>query len=459
MKKFLVLFLAFIITCPSSFGEVNSENGNRISGIWLGKMKVSEKLELQLGFIITKNDIGMLTATMNVIEQKAFNIPMDKVSFQNDSLQIEMTTAGISYSGKFNSENQTILGTYQQGEAVIELNLHEVDELPGEVERPQTPVRPYPYKEENILFENTADNVHLAGTVTSPGSETPSPAVILVAGSGHTDRNETKMGHFLLLADYLTRNGIIVLRYDKRGVGESTGDYDKATTYDFASDVKAGIKYLKNRKDVDSKNIGIIGHSEGALIAPMIASELDDLAFIILMGGSGVPGDKIRLMQTDKIARVNGVPDNSITQELEQIKHYHDIIKSAENDENKKLAIKNRYPQMPDGLIEYLLKPWYQNFIIINPKDYLEKVKCPVLAITGENDLQCPAAENLPEIEDALKSGGNKDYSVITMPELNHLFQTSKSGSPTEYENIAEIIAPSALEYMNSWIAKKIRNL
>lgn len=163
-------------------------------------------------------------------------------------------------------------------------------------------------------------------------------------------------------------------------------------------------------------------------------------------------------MQTEKIARVNGVPDNSITQELEQIRYYHDIIKSTENDENKQLAIKNQYPEMSDGLIGYLLKPWYQNFIIINPKDYLEKVKCPVLAITGENDLQCPAAENLPEIESALQKGGNKDFSIQTLPELNHLFQTSKSGSPTEYENIAEIIAPSALEYLNSWIALKIRN-
>lgn len=289
MKKFVVLFLAFIITCTSSFGEVNTDNENLISGIWLGKMQVSEKLELQLGFIITKNERGVLTATMNVIEQKAFDIPMDKVSFRNDSLQIEMTSAGISYSGKFNSENQTILGTYVQGEAKMELNLSEVDKLPGEVERPQTPARPFPYREEVIIFENITDNIQLAGTITSPDSETPSPAVILVAGSGHTDRNETKMGHFLLLADYLTRNGIVVLRYDKRGVGESTGDYDKATTYDFASDVKAGIKYLKNRKDVDSKNIGIIGHSEGALIAPMIASESDDLAFIILMGEAVFP--------------------------------------------------------------------------------------------------------------------------------------------------------------------------
>jgi len=248
------------------------------------------------------------------------------------------------------------------------------------------------------------------------------------------------------------------LRYDKRGVGESTGDYDKATTYDFARDVKAGIEYLKNRKDVDSKNIGIIGHSEGALIAPMIASESDDLAFIIMMGGSGVPGDELRLLQTEKIARVNGVPDNSIKQELEQIQYYHEVIKSNENDENKKLAIKNKYPEMSDGLIEYLLKPWYQNFIVINPKDYLEKVICPVLAITGENDLQCPAVENLGEIEDALKSAGNKNYTVKTMPRLNHLFQTSKSGSPTEYENIPEIIAPSALEYLYNWMAQKIRN-
>jgi hypothetical protein len=176
------------------------------------------------------------------------------------------------------------------------------------------------------------------------------------------------------------------------------------------------------------------------------------------MGGMGVSGDELRELQTQKMAEVNGVPDNSIAKEIAQIKKYHEIIKTNDNVENKHKAIKKEFPEMSDGLIEYILKPWYQNFIVINPKDYLEKVKCPVLAITGENDLQCPAAPNLPEIENALKKGGNNDYSIQILPKLNHLFQTSESGSPTEYENIAEIIAPSALKLLGSWMESKTNN-
>jgi pimeloyl-ACP methyl ester carboxylesterase len=422
-------------------------------------MKVSDQLELRFGFVITEKENGELSATMNVIEQKEFDIQMDIITFVNDSLYIELSAAGISYIGKYDFESKTIDGAYIQGRANLELNLHEVDELPrGEVIRPQTPVRPFPYIEEELVFENGFADVQLSGTLTLPQSESPSPAIILVAGSGHTDRNETPMGHFLLLADYLTRSGYVVLRYDKRGVGESTGNYDEATSYDFAKDLKAGVNLLKSRKEVDKRNIGIIGHSEGALLALMVASEMKDIAFIVLMGGIGVHCDQLLLTQTEKIARINGVPEVEINEMVNQYEKYYSILKTNYTEEEKREKIKESNPEISNGVLGMLFKPWFQAFIKINPDMYLENVQCPVLAITGENDAQCSAVENLNGIKIALEKGENNDYKVKSMPGLNHLFQTSKSGSPIEYENIAEIIAPAALELIGTWINSKINN-
>lgn len=459
MKKFIILLTATIFFISSAFSEENLISNNKIPGIWLGKMKVSDQLEFRFGFVITEKDNGELTATMNVIEQKAFDIPMDIVKVVNDSLYIELSAAGIQYLGKYDLETNTIKGAYIQGEANMELNLHEVDELPrGEVVRPQTPVRPFPYIEEEVVFENDLDDVQLSGTITVPHSKYPSPAIILVAGSGHTDRNETPMGHFLLLADYLTRSGYVVLRYDKRGVGESTGNYDEATSFNFAEDVKAGINYLKTREDVDVKNIGIIGHSEGALLAPMVASQSEDIGFIVLIGAIGIPCDELMLLQTEKIARINGVPQEEIATTLNHYRKYYDIIKSSDDDATKREKILESNPEISDGLLGVLLKPWFQYFIQINPDGYFEKVTCPVLAINGENDVQCVPKENLNRIKEVLENSENKDYTIQSLPNLNHLLQTSKSGSPTEYELIPEIIAPSALELMGNWLNERIKN-
>jgi len=459
MKKFIILFAATIFFISSVFSEESLISNNKIPGVWLGKMKVSDHLELRFGFVITEKENGELSATMNVIEQKAFDIQMDIVTFVNDSLHIELSAAGISYAGKYDFETNVIEGTYMQGEANLKLNLHEVDELPrGEVVRPQTPVRPFPYIEEEVVFENRLEDIKLAGTLTLPRSKSPSPAIILVAGSGHTDRNETPMGHFLLLADYLTRSGYVVLRYDKRGVGESTGNYDEATSFNFAEDVKAGVNYLKNRDDVDANNIGIFGHSEGALLAPMVASQSENIGFIVLIGAIGIPCDELMLLQTEKIAKINGVPQEEITTTLKHYRKYYDIIKSNDDNSTKREKIIESNPEIADGLLSVMLMPWFQYFIQINPDEYFEKVNCPVLVINGQNDVQCAPKENLDRIKEVFENSGNKDYTIKTLPNLNHLLQTSKSGSPTEYEQITEIIAPSALELMGNWVNERIKN-
>ncbi len=452
MKKVNVWILISILSLFASIQDAQANTPKEITGIWLGTMKVSEAVELQIGYIGSRTENGILTATMNIIEQKAFDIPMDSVSFSQDSIQILFTAAGISYSGILDADNQLIQGYYEQGEAKFELILHSVDELPGEVVRTQTPQRPFPYIEKEVVFHNKEAQADLAGTLTIPYSGENFPAIILVHGSGHTDRNETKMGHFMLLADYFTRNGFAVLRYDKRGVGNSTGNYDEATTIDFAHDVKAGINYLKCRKEIDNTKIGIIGHSEGTLIATIVASEMDKLSFIVLLGVMGSNGGEIRLQQTEMISKLNGVPEDEISKELKQINEYHAILRTDDISDNKFKTIKELYPNMSDGMISYMLKPWYLNFISIEPLDYLKNVSCPVLALTGSKDVQCPPEHNLPLVKKVLENVGNKNFMVKSLPGLNHLLQTSKSGLPIEYENIAEIIAPSALDLMLDWI-------
>ena len=455
MKNQITKLLVMILCIMSTNIQASTLNPDTIIGTWLGKMKVSDALELSVGFDINQLENQQLGATMHIVEQRAFDIPMDKISFENDSLHIEFVAAGISYSGRFDSNTITINGHYIQGDTKIELVLHHVDQIPREIVRPQTPMAPFPYKTEEILFTNRDANITLAGTLTMPVDGSSFPAIILAHGSGHTDRNETAMGHFTLLADYFTRQGFAVLRYDKRGVKESGGNYDEATTIDFAKDLKSGIEYLKNRSDINASEIGIIGHSEGTLIAPMVASEVKDLAFIILMGAMGVNGGEIRIQQTEKIMQLNGTQDSLIKIEIDQIRSYHSIILSKNDSITKSQMISAKHSNLSEGLINYLMKPWYKCFIEEEPTEYLRKVTCPVLALSGEKDVQCPADGNLPQIEAALRDGGNSNFTVKTIPSVNHLFQTAKSGLPVEYENIAEIIAPSVLDLMNNWILNR----
>lgn len=209
------------------------------------------------------------------------------------------------------------------------------------------------------------------------------------------------------------------MRYDKRGVGESEGDYIQSTTYDFAEDVLSAIAYFESRPEINHNKIGLIGHSEGAMIAPMVAADNPGkISSIILMGGIGVTGAELLLVQAEKIARINGVPEDEIN----------------------------------DGTLHMLLLPWFRAFLAIDPATYLHRVRCPVLAITGELDSQCPPAENLAGIEKALKEGGHTNYEIKSLPGLNHLFQTAKSGSPYEYDQLEEIISPGTLDLILEWL-------
>jgi hypothetical protein len=287
--------------------------------------------------------------------------------------------------------------------------------------------------------------------------------VLLISGSGPNDRDETVFGHkpFLILSDYLTRKGIVVLRADKRGIGKSTGDLAKATTADFATDAEAGVAYLKTRPEVDPHRIGLIGHSEGGTIAPMAAAADPSIAFIVMMAGSGVPGDQIIVEQTRLLTEATGASKEKVAENTDQEREVLALVES-EKDETvleKKLREKLAADGMPEAQmgpsIKALTSPWYRYFLTYDPATALRKVACPVLALNGGKDLQVPPAENLPAIRKALEDEGNKHFEVDELPGLNHLFQTAKTGSLTEYAQIEETISPVVLDKIATWILKQ----
>jgi len=346
------------------------------------------------------------------------------------------------------------------------------------IKRPQEPSKPYSYYTEEITFKNNQANIILAGTLTLPSAAENYPVVILISGSGAQNRDEEISGHkpFLIIADHLTKCGIAVLRYDDRGVGKSTGNFKAATTADFASDVASAIEYLKTRKEIDRNNIGLIGHSEGGMIAPMVASNSKDVSFIVLLAGPGIKIRKVMLMQQELIAKADGVSESDIAKYILPLhkEAYRMISISTDSRKLKKdLAslIKEMYDNTPPGLIPSNMtkeevistqsdkwsSEWFRNFLSYDPSPVLEKVTCPVLAINGEKDLQVTPRENLSGISDALKRGGNTSVTVKELPNLNHLFQNCETGSPEEYAAIEQTFSPVALKEISDWILKQVR--
>lgn len=444
-------------------------SGEGIEGTWLGTLKVSG-MEFIIVFKMSRKPDGTLTATMDNLYQRMKNIPVDEITFANGNLRLELKS--ILFEGKIKEDGLTIEGKWKQAGQSLPLVLKRVDKAP-ELRRPQEPKKPYPYEEEEVIYENKEAGIKLAGTLTIPRLEGPFPAVLLISGSGAQDRNETILGHrpFLVLADYLTRLGIAVLRVDDRGVGGSTGDPAQATSEDFAGDVLTGVEYLKGRKEINPKKIGLIGHSEGGIIAPMVAAQSPDVAFIVMMAGTGLTGEEVLYLQGALLAKANGASDGTIAKLRALQERIYAVLKQEKDDaaaaEKLREILTDAGLQLSEEEKEKMLFstfmevikiiPWYRHLLSSDPKPTLIKVKCPVLAINGEKDLQVSPKENLRAIEQALKAGGNKDYTIKELPDLNHLFQTAETGAVSEYAKIEETISPTVLEVIGDWILERTR--
>ena len=461
MKKLFVFILAGLISL-STFAQ-------DITGSWNGILKVQGQ-QLRLVINIQQAENGY-KATMDSPDQGAKGIPVDVVTFKNDTLKFEVKMIGVTYTGVL-GQDKVIKGTFTQMGTSLPLDLSVQPVEKEKVLRPQEPNKPYPYYSEEVRFTNPNGDT-LAGTLTLPKKEGKFPVVVMITGSGPQNRDEELMGHkpFLVIADYLTRNGIGVLRYDDRGTAQSTGDFQKATSVDFADDAEAAVSYLLARKEINKKKIGLMGHSEGGIIAPMVAARNKKVAFIVMLAGPGLRGKELLILQSDAIAKASGVPDEQrIANKKMNAEMYHVILNSTDTvnlrsnltrtmkgnlKENPKLmegATEEQINATVNQTVNLLVSPWMQFFIKYDPVPMLKKVQCPVLALNGSKDLQVPPFENLAAIREAFAESGNKKLTAVELPGLNHLFQEITTGSPAEYAKIEQTFSPKALEEILKFI-------
>ncbi|MFA5557232.1 MAG: alpha/beta fold hydrolase [Flavobacteriaceae bacterium] len=459
MKK---LFTLFLFTTLTSFVlSAQSE----ITGQWSGTLEV-QGIELRVVFNVSQIENGYKT-TMDSPDQGAKDIPIPVTVFNNPNVKFEIPGA-IEYTGALKGDK--IIGTFKQSGVSLALDLTKNTSGEDLIKRPQEPKEPFSYYSEDVIFRNKKANITLAGTLTLPNQTGKFPAVVLISGSGAQDRNSEILGHkpFLVWSDYLTKNGIAVLRFDERGVGESEGNFAKATSNDFATDVQSAVEFLKTRKEIHKKKIGLIGHSEGGVIAPMVAvSNPKDISFIVLLAGAGIQGSELLLLQQKLILAASGIPQEDIEQNFEKHSRIFQEINQSTDDQQLKTNLNSivlEYTsdnETPQGMTKEqyaqtqtstYTSPWMLNFIRYNPAVALQKVKCAVLAINGDKDLQVPATENLTAIRKALNKGKNKKITTKQYPNLNHLFQESETGLPQEYSLIEQTIFPKVLEDVTHWI-------
>lgn len=456
MKTFSILIIALF--------SLNSMQAQNITGQWYGAIKV-QGIQLRIVFHINKTDTGY-TSTLDSPDQNAKDIPVTNTTFQNSKLTLKITNLRFEYKGEL--QGNIIVGSLTQNGQTFPLDLSRTPIEKPAVIRPQEPKKPFPYSSEDITFQNKTEDISLAGTLTLPEKSGKFAAVILISGSGPQNRDEEIFGHkpFLVLSDYFTKNGIAVLRFDDRGVGQSTGDFKTATTFDFATDVESAIAYLKTRKDIDTKKIGLIGHSEGGEIAPIVAAKSKDVAFIVMLAGPGIRGDQLMLQQKELIERAMHIDEQQIADGQKIFSGAYNIILRSDSTEHSlknkiniylKQAIGNEAnEEQINAITNQIVNPWMITFLKFNPESTLEKVKCPVLAIGGAKDLQVPPKENLEAIKVALEKGGNKMVTTKIFPDLNHLFQNCTTGLPSEYSAIEETFSPVALDEITKWIHKQV---
>lgn len=450
-----------------------SAQETRLDGMWQGVLDVGAA-KLRIVFHFKTSDDGVITTTMDSPDQGAMGIPTTKTTFENNKLRVELKALAAEFNGTYDPKEGTIFGNWSQGGMDFPLLISRIDkvEMP---KRPQTPQPPFPYIQEDVTFENPDAGITLAGTLTIPEGKGPFPAVILVSGSGGQDRDESLLGHkpFLIIADYLSRNGIAVLRYDDRGIAKSGGDHSTATSLDFATDAESALRYLESREEVNKNKTGLVGHSEGGLIGAIVGARSEEMDFLVTLAGPGMNGRDIILLQSELISRANGVSEDEIKKELEMNRKLFEAVsgtKDTTEAEQKLRKVFDEYlatlseeerkkPEFSEQMIEQQIRilrtDWFRFFLVYNPADDFAKITKPVLALNGELDLQVPPKENLSAIEAALTKAGNKNFKVIEFKGLNHLFQTAKTGAPSEYAVIEETFSEEALQIMRDWILKR----
>lgn len=448
---------------------LSGERVAQLTGTWEGTLTIGA-VELRMAFRLQPRAAGGLGGFLDSVDQGARDIPVTRCDALADGgFRISIGSLGASFVGRLTEQGE-LSGDFLQSGVVLPIEFVAVERA-TEVRRPQTPLPPYPYRVEEVAYDNEAGPVRLAGTLTLPAGEGPFAAALLISGSGAQDRDESIFQHqpFLVIADHLTRAGVAVLRVDDRGVGGSGAGPGGATTKDFAGDVAAGVAFLRGRAEIDGGRVGLIGHSEGGVIAPLVAVADPELAFLVMLAGTGEVGAKILLDQTELIGRVSGATEKDLARNRVLQGALFEALLDPDLDQEQRHArfreLIADQPEIAEGeqgenqvqaVIRQLDNAWMRFFLDYDPAPTLRMVKCPVLAMNGRLDLQVPWQANLEAIAAALAKGGNEDFETVDLPGLNHLFQHAETGLVTEYGKIEETFAPEVLEKMAGWILERV---
>jgi len=464
-RLFTLISLAVILSITSIQVAGQSNSLKSLEGIWLGQVEIPNAAVLRMGIIVNSDG----SAAFNIIDQATGNIPIDEVLYTGDTVTFNINRLGITIKGPMSSDKESIEAKFIQRGGEFTLNLGLVDELP-KLNRPQTPTEPFGYASEEVDFENKPAGVKLQGTLTLPESKSKVPAVVLLTGSGQQGRDQDIGGHkhFWVIADQLTRNGIAVLRMDDRGFGGSTGDFGSSTTGDFATDALAAVEYLRNRKEIDVNQIGLIGHSEGGATAIIAASQSTHVKFIISLSGGIVNfGDIVITQLTDRLKSQN-VPEANIALEMDWRRQLYKIVREPTDSATAAEKMWQAYRELPEEdintmnwpegrmshMVSQLLSPWWRYSISLDVVVLYMDLDRPALLLFGEKDMQVTAADNMALIEEAVKSNNLTNITIQFIKGVNHLYQTAGTGSEYEYVQIEETISPEVLNLISDWILK-----
>ena len=427
----------------------------QIEGYWKGQIDLGGQ-QLEMAFNIKAAENGF-SATLDVPAQGAYDVPVDKTVFQDNHLQLTLSAMGASYSGTLKGE--VIEGEFTQHGMTFPLNLARGEKETPKA-RPQDPQPPFNYRAEEVTFTNKKEGNTLAGTLTIPEGNGPFPAVVLVSGSGQQNRDEELMNHrpFWVIADYLSRRGIAVLRYDDRGMGGSGGEVEMATSLDFSYDVEAAFDFLRGQKHIDASRVGILGHSEGGIINFMVSARRPEVAFVISLAGPAVNGVELLIAQGEAINRASGMTDEMIAFSSTASRQMYDIIE-ASNDRREADSLLRQLvkgwgygEELTEQTVSQLTMPWMYYFLKYDPTEAIVKTNCPALLLNGSKDVQVVAAQNLPAYEQIITEHAKTNMTLREMPNLNHLFQHCETGSPNEYFTIDETISVEVLEMIVGFV-------
>ena len=458
-SKIIFIVIVLVLGISASYAE------DRVAGHWEGHIEIpGQPIAVKVNFAIDESD---WRGTIDIPAQGAKGLPLSEihVAEEGEGMRVTFSIRGVPGNPTFDGTLQggVINGTFSQGGVTFGFRLSR--EIVSGPVRPQEPKPPFPYQIEEVKFQNGP--INLAGTLTLPPGNGPFPAVLLISGSGLQDRDETVFGHkpFWVLADHLSRTGIAVLRVDDPGIGKSAPHPEPPTTADFATDVEAGVTFLK--RDDRIGTVGLIGHSEGGIIAAIVASRRDDISFVVLMAGPGVPGAELLLKQNERIFDGMGIVGERKETLLTLLDRLFTTLTSDMTEDEmrqqvdeivrKQFEINGIPPVQQDetqvqATVKQVLNPWMRYFLAFDPRPALEATRVPVLALNGELDVQVDAEQNLTAIDAALEKGDNHNVTVHRLPKHNHLFQRAKTGLINEYAVIEETISPEVLDLIRDWI-------